>query len=185
MLGGASLAFACSGQVNMVGISPPAASAGTSVRVEGEGASLVVRASAQPAAASPAAVQLRWNSLDGPVVGTATPDATGHFATSLDVPATAPGVYSLVAVVDNVGWGRAAIEVTPANAALTPAPAPTAWATSGTPATAHTGATAGSASATAVAAGAGLLGVGLVALCAGFTVSVARRRRAASASATR
>lgn len=49
------------------------------------------------------AVELHWNGVDGPVLASATPDATGNIVASLQVPADAtPGYYVIVATQNSV-----------------------------------------------------------------------------------
>jgi len=113
MLGVASFAWACSAQPSMQLMPRTGPTrAGETVPVNGNGWSGFA-----------GAVQIRWNSATGPVVGTAERNEQG-FSGSVTIPAdVAPGVYYLVAqpaplpgfaqqpMVLNTGTARAAISI--------------------------------------------------------------------------
>ncbi|HSH58973.1 MAG TPA: hypothetical protein VK988_04895 [Acidimicrobiales bacterium] len=166
----ASVAWACTIQARIVAVTPGSGTERSALTVRGEGLG-------QSSTGAPLPVEIRWNALDGPVVGTAVADPSGNFSAEVTVPEAAPGVYSLLVVAEGAGLGRTAFEVTPSAVAPVPAspsPVADAWA----------GDSAGVASPDAPAAGLGLtvgvgmLAVGLVALFSGFTVAVSRRRPA-------
>lgn len=83
----------------IVAATPASSSAGATVAVTGS------------ALMPEKAVEVRWDSVTGPVLGTASTDAEGTFAASVVVPAAAPGAYSLIVVSDGVGAARTAFEV--------------------------------------------------------------------------
>jgi hypothetical protein len=59
-----------------------------------------------------ALVQLRWNDVNGPVIGSARADATGAYDLTATLPADVPaGVYTLVASDGHHDVGRAPYEV--------------------------------------------------------------------------
>lgn len=148
----------------IVAANPASAPAGTAVAVTGAAVG-----------APEGEVQIRWDSVTGPVLGTADVNADGDFAASVAVPETDPGVHFLVVVADGIGVARTSFEVSsPAAPAARPAaldvPAPLARQRAAAPAP--------SAPSSALTVGAGLLAVGLVALFSGVTLAGLRRRRA-------
>lgn len=121
ILGGAA-AFACTNLATL-GTSAPTAKVGGAVTVTG----LSFAAPAEGAAASP--VLIRWNKVDGPVLASLVPDATGAVNGSFNVPDATPGHYVLVATqVDDKGENqfgtpaRIALEVVGAAGESVPAP---------------------------------------------------------------
>lgn len=93
----------------VVAATPASSSAGTTVAVTGS------------ALTPEMPVEIRWDSVTGPILRTATTDADGNFAASVIVPATAPGAYSLIVVANGVGAARTAFEVSaPATAGTQP-----------------------------------------------------------------
>ena len=157
----ASMAWACTAQVNVIG--PLSGAPGSEVTVKGGGA---------PANGQ---VSILWNALEGPKLATAATDGAGDFSAAVTVPDVAPGVYFMVIAGEDLSQGvaRMAFEVTPgAGGAPTLQPASEL-------------ATAGSQSTdSGLAVGAAVLAVGLVALFSGFTVAAVRRTRASATSAS-
>ena len=173
VLGVASFAWACTNFARVDAINPPADAPRSEVTVRGAGVG------------PNALVQLRWNALDGQVIGSAAADGNGGFSVKGLVPANAlPGVYSVIAVAGQTGVGRAAFEVT-APAGTTAVPALTGaggingadsglWKgfSSNGPGLDGTGSTN-----LPVELGFGILAVGLAALATGAAVATVRRRR--------
>lgn len=104
VLGAASFAWACTIQARVGAINPSSGPSDTRV---------TVRASEF----NPGAVEIRWNSTSGRVLGTANGPS---FSVTVVIPQATPGVYSVVAVQRSggsiVGKASAAFEVTPATA---------------------------------------------------------------------
>lgn len=152
-------------KARIVAANPASAPAGTTVAVTGASVG-----------APEGQVQIRWDSVTGPVLGTADVNADGNFAASVAVPETTPGVHSLVVVAEGTGVARTSFEVSPAAPATRPAaldvPAPLAR---------QGAAPAPSDPSSALTVGASLLAVGLVALFSGVTLAGLRRRRRAPA----
>lgn len=164
----ASVAWACTVQSQLFALSPPIGRPGTAVEVRGK--------AIWTSGPERTQVEIRWDGVRGPVVGSAVADRTGAFSAMATVPDTAPGVYSLVVVVPGTDTGvtRTAFEVTAApGAASERRPlAATAWGDSaGLDA-------ADRASQTGLLAGGALLSFGLGALFSAFGVAAVRRRRA-------
>ena len=165
MMGG-SWAWACTAvptiMVDAVGSSASSRAPAT------QGSALIIRGNAVKPNAP---VTVRWNAMDGPVIGVGTAGATGSFKIDGAVPATAPGVYYLVAGIDGVGVARTAFEVTGAAGEVSDrATAPIdLW--PGSP----TGTASGGTGATMVL-GLGLLGAGLVVVFGGVAVVTVGRR---------
>lgn len=178
VLGAASLAWACTAQLGF-DVDPGGGVAGTPVTGSGDGA--------------PGPVEIHWNGADGPVVATAPVGPDGIFAVGFTIPEVAPGTYTVVATSNQGGRAFAS----PASFQVTAAQAPTGpstqtvaadlWSGFGSAdglatnsdASRVVGSSGGDGSQLAV--GVGLLGSGLVALGAGFTVAEVRRRKAAVA----
>ena len=125
-------------------------------------------------AAAGAPVELRWNSVTGPVIGRAQADPAGGFSLRAPLPDVAAGVYTLVASDGHNPVGRAPVQMgaTADGAFSTPGPA-----TNFTPAapSARFGLpTLGSARGIGLAALAG----GMVLLASGALVLTTRSRRA-------
>ena len=162
VLGLASVAWACTPTARVLSVSPGTASPGSQVDIAVESVS------------TQGPVEIRWNSLTGERLATATWNGEAY-AASVAVPEVAPGVYTLVATADGAGVARTSFEVTPATAAVpTPAAAVTPadrWAPRAVLDAAPSGANPG------VVAGSALLAVGLVSAFAGFAVAAGRRRR--------
>ncbi|HVL93437.1 MAG TPA: hypothetical protein VM264_08835 [Acidimicrobiales bacterium] len=115
-LAGAAAGWACTGQ-GTIGLSPAKGPAGATVRVDGTGFGAN-------------AVDIRWGSASGPLLGTAT---NGTFSVNVTVPQAGPGVYYVVAVPQETEANRrapapAAFRVeapaAPAAEAVPPAAAP-------------------------------------------------------------
>ena len=123
MLVFATIVFACTYIPHLYAISPRVGVPGTDMTLQGN------------AATTTHPVTLRWNGVNGPVLGTATPDGQGNFQTTVKVPDVAPGTYFVVADSGGRDVARAAFEVTgagnAAGAPLAPAVAPDATAGSG------------------------------------------------------
>jgi len=177
----ASVAWACTYQPRIFGLTAVAGAPGTSVTVSG-----------QAAASQGQQVEIHWNGATGPKLSVATADAGGNFSVPVTIPAAAPDVYFIVAVAGTTGVARSAFEVTaPAPAARSSSAADTgrasqsdAWnggfsqtrtSTSSAASVVDPAAQAGSTPGLAI--GLGLLaGGGLV--LGGLGVATARRRRA-------
>lgn len=89
LLGGAA-AFACTNLATL-NLGTPSAKAGTAVSVTGSSF-----ATAKEGAA-PIPVAIRWNSVNGPVLATLVPDASGSITGSFTPPETTPGHYIVMA----------------------------------------------------------------------------------------
>ena len=172
VFGVASLAWACTNFARVDAINPPADAARSEVTVRG-----VVGGANTP-------VELRWNALNGPVVGAANADASGQFSVKGTVPQAEPGIYSIIAVAGEAGVGRVAFEVT-APAGAPPAVSPVGLNGADGPSRGlWSGYDAGSSSLDspasspdlAIQLGLGLLGVGLAGTLAGVAVATTRRR---------
>lgn len=156
----ASMAWACTAQVNVIG--PLSGAPGSEVTVKG--------------GAAPANEQvfILWNALDGQRLATTTANGGGDFSATVTVPEVAPGVYFMVIAGEDrsEGVARMAFEVTPAagDPVLRPASelatVPVESRDSG------------------LALGVTLLAVGLVALFSGFTFAAVRRSRATATSSS-
>ena len=165
LLGGASAAWACTGQPRVFTVSQAAAPQGTTVEARGEAAS----------ANTPIAI--RWNELEGEVLGTGVTDSLGAFSVPITLPQAPPGIYSLVLTGD-ASAGRTTVEISaPGDAGGSRALAPAASWTS--PAA---GAQAANPFGPGMALGALFLGVGTVGLFAAFAVAAGGRRRRATAA---
>lgn len=176
VLGFASLAWACTNFARVDAINPPADAARSEVTVRG-----VVGGVNTP-------VELRWNALNGQVVGEARADASGAFSVRGTIPDAAPGVYSIIAVAGESGIGRVAFEVT-APAGTQPVVSPVGLGgASGSDSRLWSGYDAGSGrldspageSDWAMRLGIGVLAVGLAGTFAGVTVAAHRRRSPAA-----
>lgn len=189
LLSAAAVAWACTAQLPM-SVKPGAAAPGTPVTVSGESAR--------------GPVELRWNGVDGPLVGRAADGSA--FALGFKVPDVAPGVYTLVALARSsdgtvASKGTASFEVTTASSVAgvsQPVAAPSAQTASADLWSGYASADTGPGLATgteavgdvvgsrsgspSLALGVGLLGFGLVALFAGFAVAELRRRKAVAPS---
>lgn len=159
LLGSASAAFACSAQPKVsYSSAPESAAPGETVTVQGQW----VRGEAP--------VEIRWNSVHGSRLALATPTG-GSFEVPVQVPDTAPGVYSLMLVTADGSVARTAFEVTGAPGTVLEQPAINLWASPD----------AGRAASHAngpLNLGMTLLALGLIGLFAGTTVAVTQRRRA-------
>jgi hypothetical protein len=148
-------------KARIVAANPASAPAGTAVAVTGASVG-----------APEGQVQIRWDSVTGPVLGTADVNADGNFAASVAVPETTPGVHSLVVVADGTGVARTSFEVSPGAPAARPAALDVP-----TPLAREAAAPAPADPSSALTVGASLLAVGLVALFSGVTLAGLRRRR--------
>lgn len=161
-----STAWACTAFTSLRGVQSGLANS----RVEMTGESLVrpnerVRA-----------VELRWNSLQGPILAQAEADHTGKLSTTVTIPEAAPGTYFVVAIVQGRAVARSIFEVV---AAPGTAPAPAAALELGLRATDRPALQTDRG--LGLEPGIALLAVGLVLLVAGAGVAAARSgRRAAS-----
>jgi hypothetical protein len=123
VLGGAA-AFACTNLATIT-TSAPNAKAGGAITITGS--SFAAPSEGQP----PAPVAVHWNKIDGPVLTTLTPDATGAVSGSFTLPEASPGHYVVIATqVDEEGEAqfgtpaRVALEILgPSGASSAPAPA--------------------------------------------------------------
>ncbi len=164
----AGVAWACT-ESSFVAATPVAGTAGELVTVRAWGAF-------ETDPATP--IEIRWNEVSGPLVGTA---AGPGLATEIRVPeGTAPGFYYLVAVQRDVAdhegqvtTRRAAqtFEVTGGPPGGSSGSGATAWSRSSPGGQ-------GSSTPNSLLAGVGLLGLGLAGLAAGCVVAVVRPRRA-------
>lgn len=165
----ASVAWACTYQPHLVGVTPQAAER-----------SSVVTMSAQGVAAAQG-VEIRWNGAKGLKLAETRSDAAGNFSVDVAIPDVAPGMYSLVAVAGDNGVARAAIEVTsdvPASlAAVHPTTAPSIG-----PSLIEAAPAGSSRTSPGFMAGMSLLALGSVALFSGAAVATVRRRRSAAVS---
>lgn len=178
MLCAASVAWACTYQPHIFGLTADAGRPGSVVTVSGQ------------ALSGQGQVELHWNSATGQLLAAASPDASGNYSVPITIPADAtPSVYYVVAVSQGTGIARSAFEVTaPPTGTSTSGPGMAAvsstdgWSTgftqqSSSPArslsvdTSDQGGTS-----PALAAGLGLLGGGALVL-AGLGVAAVRRRR--------
>jgi len=102
ILSATGLAWACTPQSYLFPLSPKAGAPGTKITVTGK----------QSLATDGAPVELRWNSQNGPLVGTGLAGDSPFTATAT-VPDVAPGIYYLVVAGPNgQGLTRTAFEVT-------------------------------------------------------------------------
>lgn len=99
----AGAAFACTPTVGILTVGPPIAAADAALRVEGR------------AMRPNVPVELRWNGTQGPVLGVVRTNSEGAFTTSVIVPRTQTGPYSVVAAAPN-GLVRAPLYVAAAGA---------------------------------------------------------------------
>lgn len=167
---GAVVAWACTPQPRSFAVTPAAAAAGSVASVVGQGVP----------AGSP--VQVRWDDLQGRIIGSSTADERGQFQTSVTIPEGQPGVHAVVFSAGEpgqpsvVGVGRLAFKLSsPDGRALQPALDP--WSSSGpTPNTQ-------AAAARTMTTGFGILGLGLAVLAGASTLTVVGGRRRSRASA--
>ncbi|MGI8425919.1 MAG: hypothetical protein ACR2FO_03310 [Actinomycetota bacterium] len=172
ILGAASLAWACTPAAGFVSLTQ-AGPVGTKFTTSTTGVGVS---------------EIRWNSLDGPVVSTpaesfdgpvvSTPaESPGSF--EVTVPQVAPGVYYLVFATEDAGVGRMAFEVTPSAGVRSPASVVPAdlWSgfASGSPSVAPQ-AQAPVSTSNGAAAGFGLLGVGVL-MMSGLALVALRRSK--------
>jgi hypothetical protein len=155
IMGLTSLAWACTTQSTVDPLPVQSGPAGTEMTVTGT-------------PTRPGHVEIRWNGINGPVVG-ATDDATAsHFAVDITIPREAPpGVHYLVLVDENNMVGPAAFKVTSSSASSDVA---SVWSETDPrplPTSSHN---------TSLVAGVALLAVGLVTLSAGTAIAAVRRR---------
>ncbi len=103
-LSAASVAYACTGLAT-ISSNPGSGSAGDAVTVEARGF-----APHDPADARTSPVEIRMDSLDGPVIATASPSSAksgGNFSARITVPNAEPGEHVLIAT-QNAADGRPA-----------------------------------------------------------------------------
>lgn len=98
------VAFACTNFVRIDSLVPASESPVATASVKGSGA------------AAGATVELRWNGVKGPVIGTAKADEAGAFSAQASIPDAPAGIYFVVAT-DGRTLSRAAFEV-PATSGL-------------------------------------------------------------------
>lgn len=157
-----SVAWACTPQARIVAASPSVGPPLSEASVRGE------------AVTPEAEVEIRWNGVKGPLVGTTIADKSGRFTAPVAVPEAAPGVYTLVAIIGEAGLTRTAFEVTPASAGQVPSGTPASPWSSGPGAGNELS---GAGSNPGMALGVGVLALGLVGVFGGFVVVSGRRRR--------
>jgi len=173
-LGASSVAWACTPQLPLT-VKPEGGSPSGAVTASGRG--------------SPGPVEFRWDSVDGPVVGTA-PDGSSY-SVGIRIPDAAPGVHTIVAVTRGQDGqfkvkGQAPFKVLgdlgpsarTVSADLWSGSAPADKATSNSPLASPASAN----DSNHLAMGLGLLGTGLVALVSGVGVAELRRRKATVAA---
>lgn len=163
LLVAATAAWACTPQPRSFAVSPSMAVAGSAASVVGQGV-----APGEP-------VEVRWNRLDGGVIGTAVADERGRFRADVRIPEAAPGVYSVLFAAGGqpskaTGVGRLAFEVAGSNGQRASSERPEFW--SSQPETHRSNPNGNS-----LALGAGLASLGAVTLSAGATLAVLRRTR--------
>lgn len=171
VLSAASMAWACTYQPRIVGVTPQATERGGVVRMTAQGV-----AAAQ-------AVEIRWNGTEGLKLAETRSDAVGNFSVDVAIPDVAPGVYSLVAVAGSNAVARAAFEVTgdvPASVAAHPT---IASSTGFGPSLVDAAPARSSGTDPGFMAGMALLVAGSLALASGVAVAAVRRRRATAVSA--
>lgn len=168
--GVASVAWACTAQPRIVQLTPLAAAPGSDLSLQGD------------ALAANAPVELRWNALDGQVIGTAVADDGGEFATTAVVPDAAPGVYAVIAVSEAQAVARTAFEVTgPVDPAAFSGSGDALWqADSASELWADEPMETASDTGVGLQAALVLLSIGLTGLLAASLTAVVRRRRAMS-----
>ncbi len=170
----ASFAWACTNFARVDAINPPLGATQSQVTLRGAGV------------AANAVVELRWNALDGQVIGQANSDAGGAFSVTGTVPDAAPGVYSIIAVSGQTGLGRAAFETVAAPGTPSLRPAVGLDGANGSASHLWTGYNSGfggldspaSSPDFVVRLGAGILVIGVIAIGSGTAVVTSRRRRA-------
>ena len=158
-LGSGAWAWACTPQPRVLATSAESGPSRSAVTVRGE------------AVAPAGPVELRWDGVRGPVIGTALADANGHFAAQAAIPDASAGVHAIVVVAQGAGLGRSPFEVTPSSASTASAARPSSpWSASGTGSPSEPGVG-------GLLIGAGLLGVGAAVLSGGAAAAVVGRRR--------
>lgn len=177
VLGLAAVAWACTAQARIIGLSTPAASPGSEVLVQGEGAQGGVP------------VAIYWNEVGGVKLADTMADPAGNFVASVRIPEAAADVHFLLAVPNGAETARAPFEVIRGSAAGSDSTARSERSTdlwngfassesaSGigqTSAPADSGSNSGGG-----ALGIGLLAVGAVGLVSGMAVAGMRRRSSA------
>lgn len=169
VLGVAGYAWACTPQARIVALSPTAAPVHSALTVRGE------------ALVPMAPVEVRWDGVEGAVIGSGTADASGGFSSVVNVPEAKPGVHVIVAVVRaprSVYAARTTFEVTASAGDAVTTAADSARNPSRFDASERAAASeAESAVRTPLVVGAALLAVGGAALLSGFAVATQWRRR--------
>lgn len=161
----ASAAWACTAFTSLRGVQSGLAQS----RVEMTGESLVMPNERTRA------VELRWNSLQGPLLAQAEADRSGNLSTTVTIPEAAPGTYFVVAIVQGRAVARSIFEVV---AAPGTEPTPAAESQLGLRSTDRPAVQADRGS--GLEAGIALLAVGLVLLVAGAGVATSRSGRRAT-----
>lgn len=89
---GASAAWACT-NLATTNLSSASGTSGQSITMTGS--SFHTPTVAKPGPAVP--VNIHWNSVTGPVLATAIPDATGNISATVTIPQAPPGYYVMIA----------------------------------------------------------------------------------------
>ncbi|HUP68635.1 MAG TPA: hypothetical protein VM142_02350 [Acidimicrobiales bacterium] len=160
VLSGGALAWACTAQPRVVSTSLESGPPRSPVMVRGE------------AVAPAGPVELRWDGVRGPVIGTAMADEFRRFEANATIPDSEPGVHAIMVVSGDAGVGRIPFEVTPSSASTATAARSTSPWTAAKSASSGGSGTDGS-----LLIGAALLGVGAAALSGGAAVAALGRRR--------
>lgn len=163
-----SVAWGCTIQAPLIGVSPASGQPASTVTVRGQGVARALDGTGVP-------VEIRWNSTTGPKLGEVMSDSRGLFSATVAIPVVAPELYSVVAVASGARLGQTTFEVSapPGQAATTGLATASPW--NEAAATSVPEAQAGPGS--GMAAGVGVLGGGLVAVAGGFAAATLRRRR--------
>lgn len=157
---GGAWAWACTVQPRVVSTSAESGPPRSAITVRGE------------AVAPAGPVELRWDGVRGPVIGTAVADESRRFEARATIPDSDPGIHAIMVVSQDAGVGRIPFEVTPSSASTaTAARVSSPWTVAGTDSSG------GSGTGGALLVGAGLLGVGAAALSGGAAVAALGRRR--------
>lgn len=159
VFGWGAWAWACTPQARVLATSAASGPPESEVTVRGE-------------AVSPAGpVELRWNGVRGPVIGTALADAYGRFEAEAAIPAAQPGVHAIIVVSEGAGVGRSPFLVTPSSSgAASVDQTRSPWAVSNASPPVERG-TQG------LLIGAGVLGLGAAVLSGGAAAAAVGRRR--------
>jgi len=170
----ASFAWACTNQARIITLNSISGA---------PSAVLAISGNRVPASSS---VEVRWDALNGPKIGSAIADQAGNFATQVSVPEVKPGIYTIVASAGEFAVARTAFEVTaPAAAASSPSqvrqPASNdlwnGFAQARGASATDVGVASHAANRTGMTAGLGLLGASLAGACFAATFVLSSRRR--------